>query len=122
MGRFLVDEALPHTLARHLRAESFEVDDIRDLGLRGQPDERIFQEAQQRQAVLITRDLDFTNIFRFPPRSHHGIIILRLPNTFTVRQLAEEVLRSLSELSLTALARTIVIVEPKRTRMRRFDQ
>jgi hypothetical protein len=39
-----------------------------------------------------------------------------------VRQIEEEVLRSLSELSLTALARTIVIVEPKRTRMRRFDQ
>ena len=30
MGRFLVDEALPRSLARHLRAASFEVDDIRD--------------------------------------------------------------------------------------------
>lgn len=121
MARLLVDEALPRALVRHLKAAGYEVEDVRDLGLRGQPDDRIFEEAQQRSAVLISPDLGFTNIFRFPPRSHQGLVILRLPNFLPVSRVAEVVLRSLREIPLTALARTIVIVEPTRTRVRRFE-
>jgi len=45
MARFLIDEALPRSIARELRAAGHEADDVRDIGLRGQRDERIFQEA-----------------------------------------------------------------------------
>ena len=121
MARVLIDEALPRSLVRSLRTAGYDADDVRDLGLRGQPDERILLEAQQRSAVLITPDLGFTNILRFPPESHAGLVVVRLPNLFSVSQLTAEVLRSLHEVQLTALARTVVIVEPTRTRIRRFE-
>lgn len=121
MARLLVDEALPRSLVRHLREGGYEADDVRDVGLRGQPDEQIFREAQHRSAILITSDLDFTNPVRFPPQSHEGLIILRLPNLLSASRLAQEVLRSLREVSLAALAHTVVIIEPARTRIRRFE-
>ena len=121
MARLLVDEALPRSLVHHLRAAGYEADDIRDLGLRGQPDERLFEDAQQRSAILISSDLGFTNIFRFPPHSHRGLIILRLPTFLSVSKITEVVLRSLREVPLDSLAHTIVIVEPTRTRIRRFE-
>ena len=91
------------------------------VGLRGQPDERIFLAAQERSAILLTADLDFTNIVRFPPHAHQGLIILRLPNDFSIDQLCKEVSRDLQDVSLDSLTRTIVIIEPQRTRIRRFD-
>ena len=120
MARFLIDEALPRSVARRLRATGHDADDIRDLGLRGQPDERIFVEAQQRSAVLITPDLGFANILRFPPQSHSGLIIVRLPNLLSTDRVAEEIVRSLRELSATTLTSAIVVVEANRTRIRRF--
>ena len=121
MARLLIDEALPRALARRLRAAGYEAEDVRDLGLRGQSDERIFQEAQQQSAILITPDRDFTNILRFPPQAHRGLIFLRLPNHLSVEQLVDRVLRGLQEVSLESLARTVVVIEPNRTRIRRFD-
>jgi len=37
--RLLVDEALPRSLASHLREAGHEAEYVLDLGLRGQPDE-----------------------------------------------------------------------------------
>lgn len=47
MLRLLVDEDLPRSLAPALRAAGHEAVDVRDEGLRGQPDAQIFQFAQQ---------------------------------------------------------------------------
>lgn len=121
MARILVDEALPRSLARHLRDARRDADDVRDLGLRGQPDERVFREAQDRDAILITRDLGFTNVLRFPPTTHKGLIIVRLPNTVSTARLIEQVLEGLRDAPLDTLARSVLIIEPGRTRLRRFD-
>ena len=58
MARILVDEALPRLLAKHLRDARHDAHDVRDLGLRGQPDGRVLREAQDRDAILITLALD----------------------------------------------------------------
>ena len=121
MARILVDEALPRLLAKHLRDARHDAHDVRDLGLRGQPDGRVLQEAQDRDAILITRDLGFTNVLRFPPSAHKGLIIVRLPNTVSTARLVEQVLEGLRDAPLDTLARSVLIIEPGRTRLRRFD-
>ena len=47
MLRFLVDEDLPRSLARALRGAGHVAADVRDEGLRGEPDRRIFDVAQK---------------------------------------------------------------------------
>jgi hypothetical protein len=54
MPRFRIDEDLPHLLASLLLEKGHESQHIRDLALRGSPDSRIYEAAQQRQATLVT--------------------------------------------------------------------
>lgn len=121
MTRLLVDEALPRSLASHLREAGHEAEHVLDLGLRGQPDERVFSEAQRREAVLITADLDFTDIRRFPPSRHRGVVLVRLPSVLSVARVLETVARALRDASLPNLERSILVIEPSRTRLRRFE-
>jgi len=120
MARFLIDEALPRSLARRLREDGHDAEDVRDLGLRGQSDEQTSAEAQRRDSVLITRDLGFANTLRRSRESHTGVVILRLPKFLSTARLVEEVLRNAREVSLTTLDRSVVVVEPGRIRIRRF--
>lgn len=56
-----VDAQLPPALAGWLRqAYSVDAHAVRDLGLRDASDERIFTEARRANAVVLTKDADFT--------------------------------------------------------------
>jgi predicted nuclease of predicted toxin-antitoxin system len=94
MGRFLVDEDMPRSSAVVLRQAGHIVEDVRDVGLRGHSDREVFAYAQAQKAVFITADKGFANILRFPPGSHAGIIVVRVPNEFP----AQRVIRNYYEL------------------------
>ena len=55
-------------------------------GLKGKPDAAIWMAAQSENRFLITQDLDFSDIRRFAPGKHEGILLLRLhsPNQVAV--------------------------------------
>lgn len=80
MARFLVDEDLPRSLARVLADLGREASDVRDVGLRSQPDEAVMEYAVREGLTVVTGDLGFGNEVRFPPDHHRGVIVARLPN------------------------------------------
>ena len=79
MARFLVDEDMPRSTAAMLRGLGFIADDVRDVGLRGRNDASVFAFAQSVNAVIVTADVGFGNVLRFPLGHHSGIVLLRLP-------------------------------------------
>jgi predicted nuclease of predicted toxin-antitoxin system len=117
--RFLVDEDMPRSAARTLREAGYLIDDVRDVGLRGHTDQEVFAYAQANSAILISADKGFANLFVFPPASHAGIIVVRVPDTLPTAMVNEELLRALSSLVGTDLAHTLVVIEPGRARIRR---
>lgn len=58
--RFLIDAQLPPALARLLKAAGHQAEHVEDVGLRDAGDHRIWDYTVQQQAVLITKDEDFT--------------------------------------------------------------
>jgi predicted nuclease of predicted toxin-antitoxin system len=44
----------------------------------GRNDREIWEAAQKESRFLITQDLDFSDLRRFAPGSHHGILLIRL--------------------------------------------
>jgi len=70
MARFLVDEDLPRSLAPVLRAAGLSVEDVRDIGLRGQPDDTILAYATTHGFAVLTPDVGFGNLVRLPLGSH----------------------------------------------------
>lgn len=73
-----LDENLPESLVPTLGVLGHEVDNVRVEGLRGQADEGVWQAAQKAGRFLITQDLDFSDVRKFSPGTHHGLMLVRL--------------------------------------------
>jgi predicted nuclease of predicted toxin-antitoxin system len=76
--RIKLDENLPIRLSPLLRTLGHEVSTVEDEGLSGKADFDIWQAAQAEARFLITQDLDFSDVRRFAPGTHHGILLVRL--------------------------------------------
>jgi hypothetical protein len=79
LGRILVDESLPRAASRPLTAAGHDVEDVRDVGLRGRPDAGVTDRARAESRIVVSADTDFANTLRFPPGSLPGVVILRVP-------------------------------------------
>ena len=119
MWSFLVDEDMPRSTAVELTQAGFSTVDVRDVGLQGQPDTAVFAYAQTAESVIITGDLGFASVVNFPLVSHNGIVVVRVPNSYSSESTNSEILRALRELGGEDLRATVVVVEPGRTRLHR---
>ena len=118
MLRLLVDENLPRSLTAALREAGHQVWDVRELGERGVPDDRVLQLAQELKAALISADKGFGNIVRFPLGSHWGIVVVRLPSETPGSELCRTVIQALAGLEPDELRGRLCIVRPGQVRFR----
>lgn len=119
MADFLVDEDLPRSLAGALQNGGLVAQDVRDIGLRGRPDHEIIEYAVQRRLTLLTADIGFGNLLRFPLGSHAGIVIARFPNEVSTAQLVSAIVRAVGGLADDEVVGNLIVVEPGRVRLRR---
>jgi uncharacterized protein with PIN domain len=73
-----LDENLPEQLAVALRQLGHDVHTVPDENLTGHPDDTIWAAVQSEQRFLITQDLDFSDVRRFQPGRHAGLLLVRL--------------------------------------------
>ena len=76
--RLKLDENLPESLLATLGALGHDVDNVRTEGLSGRADAEVWQAAQKAERFLITQDLDFSDLRKFSPGTHHGLLLVRL--------------------------------------------
>ena len=119
MPTFVVDEDMPRSTAAVLAGSGHRALDVRDCGLRGANDQAVFGFAQEQRAVLLTGDKEFGNILRYPLGTHFGIVVARLPNEMPTTAVNAVLLQGLDGLGDEDLAGNVVIIEPRKTRIRR---
>lgn len=110
---------MPRSTAKILREHGYDALDIRDHGLRGSPDEVIYQFAQEKQSVLITWDMHFSNILRFPIGKHFGIVIIHFPNEIPNEEINRQIAKRFMDLDDSDFYGNLIIMEPGKTRIRR---
>ncbi len=76
--RFKIDENLPTEAANIFVENGFNAESVFYEGLKGAPDNKIIKICKQEERILVTLDLDFSDIRIYPPGSVPGIIILRI--------------------------------------------
>jgi predicted nuclease of predicted toxin-antitoxin system len=76
--RIKLDENLPSTLVGILSRFGHDTDTAEDEGVNGKPDEIVWERSQRDGRFLITQDLDFSDIRKFAPGTHHGILLVRM--------------------------------------------
>ncbi len=117
--KILIDEDLSRSLAKTLADSDHKILDARDCGLRSCPDEEVFRFAQKQKAILMTGDIGFSNILKFPLGSHAGIIVLRFPNEMPTTEINKIVSKFIAALSEEDIRGNVVIFSPSGTRIRR---
>lgn len=65
--RFKVDENLHEDVADWLRQQGHDALTVHDQGLRGSADAVIAEVCRLEGRAILTQDLDFSNIFAYPP-------------------------------------------------------
>ena len=75
--KFKIDKNLPAECAAILREEGFDADTVGDEDLSGCSDPTVFGVCQHESRVLVTLDLDFSNVTAYPPSTHCGIVVIR---------------------------------------------
>jgi len=76
--RIKLDENLPSHLAAILTNLRHDLHTVAQENLSGKSDREVWQAAQQERRFLITQDLDFSDVRRFAPGTHCGILLVRL--------------------------------------------
>jgi predicted nuclease of predicted toxin-antitoxin system len=98
--KFKLDENLPSSAAAVLAAAGHDVDTVLAEDLTGAPDPSVVSAATKVGRILISVDIGLGDIRAYPPGSHAGIVVLRVPD-----QSAATVAKTISDLaSLTELA------------------
>jgi len=117
--RFLIDANLPRSVIAAVQRVGHEVEFARDIGLGAAPDDQIAAYAHENMAAILTRDLDFADIRRYPPEKYHGIVVLRLSDAAVAQEIVSVVERFMLEPAfIRALARRLAIVDADRVRFR----
>ena len=75
---FKIDENLHEEVAALLRTRGHDAVSVFDQRLQGRPDEDVAAVCRREGRVIVTLDLDFSNILTYPPEDFAGIIVLRL--------------------------------------------
>ncbi|MBP9890107.1 MAG: DUF5615 family PIN-like protein [Leptospiraceae bacterium] len=76
--KFKIDENLPVEIADLLRAKNLQADTVNEENLSGEDDSAISIVCKKEERILITLDLDFSDIRNYPPKEYPGFIVLRL--------------------------------------------
>jgi hypothetical protein len=88
-----------------------------DENLLSKPDTEIALEAFQEERMILTLDVAFAYLRKYPPGSHPGIIVFR-PNSFGPLSVNKFILKFMESSDLIELSSCIVIVEPSNVRVR----
>jgi predicted nuclease of predicted toxin-antitoxin system len=119
MLKIVVDEDMPRSTTQLFQSMGFETLDVRDVGLKGRSDDEIFAFAQREQAVIVTGDLGFGNILRYPLGSHAGIIVVHYPNEVSNSEINNKIREACSSLSEDEIKGSLLILEPGKIRRKR---
>ncbi len=115
--RFKLDENLSPAIAGLLTEAGHDAATVAEQGLAGAEDPDIASVCLNEGRILITLDLDFADVRKYPPYRYSGLIVLRISSQAPRRQ-AEVVSGILPNLAASSLHGQLWIVEDSRIRIR----
>jgi predicted nuclease of predicted toxin-antitoxin system len=74
-----IDEDLPQEIAVLVDTAGHDATTVYAQGHGGLPDDQLWSIIQEEQRLLFTADKGFANARVYPPGSHAGVVLFRLP-------------------------------------------
>jgi len=117
VGRFKIDENVPIEAAELFVQAGHDCHTLYDESLAGAPDPMVVDACAREARVLVTLDLDFSDVRAFSPGSYPGIVVLR-PHVPDRERTLELVRRLLTLLVSEPVSGCLWIVDSERLRVR----
>jgi predicted nuclease of predicted toxin-antitoxin system len=113
-----LDENLPTDIAEVLTARGHDVHTVPEESMAGYEDQFIFDAALREGRMLMTQDLDFSDIRKFEPGTHPGVVLIRLRDP-SRRQLVNRMQQILRTESIEQWTGCFVVISDQKLRIRR---
>ena len=85
--KFKIDESLHSDCATLLKEANHDALTVHDQEMTGASDITLADVCKKEQRILISADLDFSDVRHFPPKEYAGLIVIRSKNQSKHKQL-----------------------------------
>lgn len=120
--KFKLDENFGNRTQELFCAAGHDVETVRSQKLQGCSDRHIYEVCCAEQRCLVTLDLDFTDVTRYPPISASGIVVIRVSQSLTLTLLEQLVRQFLQALTQMPVEKKLWIVEIGRIRIHQSEE
>ncbi len=111
-----LDENFGISVKNLFAQNGFNVFAVRDENLQGVFDEKLFNVCKAEQRILVTLDLDFSDIKRFNHKESSGIVIIRPPKGIKYNIILEMIEQLINYMKTEEIKNDLLIVEYGRLR------
>jgi predicted nuclease of predicted toxin-antitoxin system len=118
--KFKLDENLPDLVRESLNKLGYDAHTVAEEGLAGAQDASVLQACVAEDRVLITLDLDFSDIRTYPPGSYPGVWVLR-PSKQTFKAIEALVQAGVRLSAVERMRGQLWVIDEKRVRIRDGD-
>jgi len=119
--KFKLDENFGTRTQQIFRTSGHDVLTVRDQQLQGCADQRLLEVCRSERRCLVTLDLDFSDVLRFPPQEAHGIVVIRVPHNPTLPLLELLIRQFIKSLETMTVEKKLWIVESGRIRIHQSE-
>ena len=119
--RFKLDENFGTRTQQLFRAAGHDVQTIRDQRLQGCSDQHLYEVCCTERRCLVTLDLHFADVTRFPPAQANGMVVIRVPRNPSLALLEQLVRQFLQALAQMPVEKELWIVEIGRIRIHQSE-
>jgi predicted nuclease of predicted toxin-antitoxin system len=116
--RLFVDECVYAITTQALRSWGHDVVTAQEAGLDNHPDEELLAFAVPERRILISIDMDFSNVRHYVPADHQGIMILKVRPS-VIQQVHDVLKQFLENHKEEEIHQTLVIIDRNKVRIRR---
>jgi len=78
MLKFKADENIPIEGANIFKRFGYDIETVSDEGLQGVTDDALISICKKENRILVTFDLEFSDVLVYPPGAYPGIIVIWL--------------------------------------------
>jgi predicted nuclease of predicted toxin-antitoxin system len=118
MKKLKLDENFPPSLVSIFRQNDIDTSSVFEQEMCGSDDDTVFDVCMKEERSLITFDLDFANIIRYPANKAYGIIIVRSKKKMSLAEIKNICIKLVDVVIHYDLRGKLIIVEDAKIRVR----